>query len=392
MTDPRSPQTCSPITAGQVRGLLAAALRGEAAPWPTPTSPGAEEQAFDLVRFHGLAGLLAGQADALKAWPGGLRERIRDQARAQAMWELRHRQVLADLLATLAERGVKAVLLKGSAAAYDLYDEPAMRTRGDTDLLVDRSQAEAATEVLRQSAFVRQPDPDGLPDDLGLQQNWLRRTEGGGDHEIDLHWQVLNAPALTRVLPVAECIATARPLPRLGPAAMALDPCRFLLHTCLHRALHGNVAYFIASTPWFGEDRLIWSWDLRLAAERMPAEDWQRLVAMAAASRVAGPCREALAAARDDVAAPVSPDVLEALGKAAKHDLPYLRTTGRLSRALLDLGTVHGVADRVRYALGRLLPAAGTMRARYPDLGRVPLPLLYVRRVADTLRRRTAGR
>ena len=50
---------------------------------------------------------------------------------------------LAEVLGALAGRGVEALILKGTALAYDLYPAPELRPRSDTDLLIARDDLAA---------------------------------------------------------------------------------------------------------------------------------------------------------------------------------------------------------------------------------------------------------
>ena len=52
------------------------------------------------------------------------------------MWEMRYRQLPAELLGALADNELRALVIKDPAFAYDLYDEPAHRIRRDSDLWV----------------------------------------------------------------------------------------------------------------------------------------------------------------------------------------------------------------------------------------------------------------
>ena len=81
---------------------------------------------------HGIAGLLVGPPN----WPAEFANAIRTEAPRRARWEMRHRQLNAELLGALADNELRALAIKGPAFAYDLYDEPAHRIRGDSDLWV----------------------------------------------------------------------------------------------------------------------------------------------------------------------------------------------------------------------------------------------------------------
>lgn len=173
-----------------IDALLAAALRGDAPEWPDELSA---ELGVERILYHGIAGLIVEPKLDLGGWPIALMGRVREQAIAQAMWEMRHKPLLAELLLAFSDTGVTALLLKGSALAYDLYDEPAARARGDSDVLVALDDLPAARRVLGSIGFAR--GADQLPaDDLALQEIWSLAGEGGLQHHIDLHWQLLNAP------------------------------------------------------------------------------------------------------------------------------------------------------------------------------------------------------
>jgi hypothetical protein len=366
-----------------VREFLAAALRDKPASWPTSwDQPDAIEAVGGAAIYHGVAGLLVERA--IDGWPQSLADRLRDHARAQAMWELRHHQLLSELLAALAGRGVPALLLKGSAIAYDLYDPPAARSRGDSDLLVRPADLGEARSALRALGYRPFELHDGLDDDLAQQEAWTLRCDDRSSHGIDLHWEVLNSHALKHVLPIDECFADSRPLPRLSPAARTLDRPRFLLHTCVHRAMHRTAPYFVDGEAHYGEGRLIWSRDIALLGHAMTAEEWPRFARMAVDKHVAGACLAGLRAATDDFAAAVPAEVMAELQDAGSDDC--LRGTA-LERAWRDLGSVAGGGAKLRYLRGRLLPAPAFMRAKYPSMSQLPLIVLYARRLAESLRR-----
>ena len=78
--------------------------------------------------YHGIAALLVERADELMdvRWPRGVIAALRQQAVAQAMWELRHRIVLTQLVRALRRSGITPLILKGTAVAYDSVPQPGM--------------------------------------------------------------------------------------------------------------------------------------------------------------------------------------------------------------------------------------------------------------------------
>lgn len=376
-----------------IEAELAAVLRGEARPWQAAWD---RREAIDAVGdaavYHGVAGLLYAQPAKLRSWPGPLVERLGDHARAQAMWELRHRQLLIELIAALDEAGVRALLMKGTAVAYDLYSEPAARSRGDTDLLVAARDAAAAKAVLAKLGYVGGV-LGGVRAEFALQQPWTWTSPDGSRHSIDLHWQVMNAPSLKDLLPFAECYADARPLPRLSPEARTMDRVRLLIHTCLHRAMHCNTPYFVDGVPYFDSGRLIWSYDMHLLAEMFDEEQWRLLGALARDMGVSRPCLDGLRAARASLGTDVPADAMERLEAASGKDRKssYFVRSRALARVMQDVWAFPGLSVKLRYARARILPDPRFIRAKYPRMARLPLTILYARRLAELVRIRASG-
>ncbi len=221
---------------------LAAVLRGDRAVDAGLFAPAA---LIERIDFHGIAGLLAETPDVVASWPDEVRTALRASAIVGTMWELRHRQVVTEMLAALASVGVAAILLKGTAMAYDLYSSPATRTRGDSDVLVDPRQIDEARQIMKRLGFERLGG-DSADEIFSLQEVWRLNCEGAVGHDIDLHWQLLNAPALKDLLPITECFADPHPLPQLSPDAMSMDRVKTLIHTCVHRSINFTWPYFVA--------------------------------------------------------------------------------------------------------------------------------------------------
>lgn len=370
--------------------LLAAALRGEDAGWPSDWS-GSDQSArtTERITYHGIAGLLSDQAGRLDNWPAAVLAPVRDQAIALAMWELRHQAVLGELLAALAGAKIVALLLKGTALAYDLYPSPATRARGDSDLLIAASDLDAARSVLVRLGFRCQPLDEAIADDLALQEVWNLTCGAGTRHHIDLHWQLLNAPALRGVLAFATCAADPHRLPRLAPDALAMNRVLTLLHSCIHRAMHLTSPYFVGGVTYYGGDRLIWAKDIDLLAGALSDAEWKRFSRAALDQGVAAVSLDGLLMARRSLGTNIPQPVLDALGTAgAEPASAYLLGSRQMGRAWQDLWAISGWRRKFAYLGARALPSESFMRAKYPHLASSPLAMLHVRRMVDLVRPR----
>ena len=372
--------------------LLAAALRGDSAPWPTGWGD-LGQAAIERIAYHGIAGLLNERAGALRDWPAVVTNYMRGQGIALAMWEMRHKVVLGDLLGGLADSGVEPLLLKGTALAYDLYPLPATRARGDSDMLVAATELHAARAVFERLGYYLQPLAEGIADDLALQEVWSFTDGSGNAHHIDLHWQLLNAPALGNLLDHAACSTDPLPLPRLSPAARAMRRPLTLLHCCIHRALHLTSPYIVGSVTYYGGDRLVWARDIDLLARALTAAEWQWFSAAAIDQGVAAVCSDGLALAQRTLGSEVPDEVMVALGAArGEQASAYLLGAGQARRTWLDLWAIRGWRRKLAYVAARGLPPAGFMRGKYPELAGRPLALLHLQRMVDLIRPRPSHR
>ena len=370
----------------EIDALLAAAMRGEAGDWSARLDPALGIQ---RILYHGIAGLIVEQACAAANWPAALIEPVRAQAIAQAMWEIQHKARLAELLVAFAEAGMTALLLKGSALAYDLYAAPAARARGDSDVLVAAIDLAEARRILDRLGFARDSGLS-VADDLALQEVWSARDDATW-HHIDLHWQLLNAPALAGVLPFDRCADGAITLPRLGPGAMAMRHVATLLHTCIHRAMHITAPYFVDGRTYYGGDRLIWANDIHLLASSLSEAEWDAFAAAAVEQSVAEVALDGLDVARTALGTRVPAHVRSQLGEArGEAASAYLLSAGQARRSWSDLRAIPGLRRKLAYAAARLVPSASFMRSKYPALGDRPLVALYARRMIDLVRRRPA--
>lgn len=368
--------------------VLSAAMRGDAADWPTGWVD-REPAVIDRIAYHGISGLLNEQRRQLRDWPLAVSDYLRDQGIALAMWELRHKALLGDLLGAMANVGVRALLLKGTALAYDLYPLPSTRARGDSDVLVAREDLAAARSVLNGLGYRLQPLEEGIADDLALQEVWSLRCAAGTTHHIDLHWQLINAPALAGLLDFATCSADPLVLPRLGPTALAMNRPLTLLHSCIHRAMHLTSPYIVGGVTYYGGDRLIWARDIDLLAGALSDVEWSALTDQAIAQGVAAVCGNGLDLARRTMGTSV-PDVVTRrfANVCGERASTYLLGAGQARRTWLDFRAIAGSRRKLAYIAARALPSARFMRGKYPQLADRPLALLHLRRMIDLIRPR----
>ena len=234
-----------------------------------------------------------------------------------------------------------------------------------------------------------QPLEEGISDDLALQEIWTIRPGDGAEHDIDLHWQLLNAPALRGVLEFADCSTEPITLPRLCSDALSMNRVLTLIHTCVHRAMHFTSPYFVDGETYYGGDRLIWVMDIHLLASSLSEPDWRRFAEMASTQGVAAVCLDGLKTSRRLLATEIPGWVIDELGTAENETASaYLLNSQQMGRAWKDMVAMRGWRRKLAYMSSRILPSPSFVRAKYPKMARMPLGLLYARRMVDLVRTR----
>jgi len=110
-----SPEPGAALTALE---LVAAALRGDAAPWPSDSGDALAHSVLVTAAEHGVeARLAAGPAESA-SWPQPVCEHLHRAARAAAVVEALRQVELQAVLAALHDAGVLPLILKGTALAY----------------------------------------------------------------------------------------------------------------------------------------------------------------------------------------------------------------------------------------------------------------------------------
>jgi hypothetical protein len=363
--------------------FLAGVLRGESGV-AIPADVAAMVPARAL--HHGVTALITARQVVMDSLPRSAHDLMRTQALGEAMWDLRHRQVLIPLLDAMERAGVPVVLLKGTALAYSRYPSPALRARGDTDVLIPPAQRENARLVLAACGFGLASNRDA---DRTTQEEWVSHATDGSAHAIDLHWNLMWAWALSQLFDTDHLVGRARPCPALCASARILPPGIALLHACLHRASHFNTAYFVGGEAQFGGDRLIWFYDMHLLAQAMTDQDWKEFAEITAASGSEAICRNAFDRCIALFHSPIPVDIMERLAAAPARSIvqDFFVTQSFPRRVIADLRALPRGQSRMAFLKEIFLPSEKVMRAAYPGLAHYSLPRLHLYRYLDRLRR-----
>lgn len=360
-------------------------------PWPEEWDPADMtlcQSVFDRIAFHGIALLLVQHAKALAAWPALLRDKMQAEARAQSFWEIGHRAALAQMIETLAAVGITGAVTKGSAMAYTLYAEPAVRRRGDSDVLLPSADRRAVGTALAAIGMVR--TGDARP----LQESWAAQCAMGFTHVFDLHWRGNASAVISHCHDRAGIGQRMVPMPRVSPAARAIAPTDNAVLIAINRAMHRQFGYVSGTDKTFEQDRLIWAVDLDLLSESFVERDWDALVEAAEASGAAPLVLSALDFAHSALETPIPPAVRTRLA-AHPGDPRLLRYLGALpgiERLRLDLSASPTLADKLRLVRYTLFPGAEVLHERFPAATHWSIPALQARRLMSGAGKLLLGR
>jgi Uncharacterised nucleotidyltransferase len=321
---------------------------------------------------HGVDGLVWRALEHSAGPAAALRARLEARVRAAVARELVTQRELTSMLQSLSASGVQALVIKGSALAYAIYDEPWLRPRSDTDLLVSPDAVDVAAQALDAVGY-RRSHVVTSGEFVSHQASFTRTDPTGLEHAIDLHWKIVNPQILANALSFEELWADAMPIDRLGPAARMPTIVGSLILAAVHRLAHHQ-----------DQDCLIWLYDLRLLAARLDAAGWDVLVQLATARQVAGLCLDGLRQARDQVGALLPERVELALASAAPFEPSHRYLEGRVTRGQVlanDLAALRSWRARLQLIREHAFPPTAFMRERYGVKSSLLLPALYIHRL-----------
>jgi hypothetical protein len=193
--------------------------------------------------------------------PTGLLDALKSIRLSETMLYMAQSTAMKDLDSLFESKGIAYALIKGAHVREVVYDDPALRSAGDIDVLVSPAQRKIAVHALIDAGYTLHANPENISHEATLTR---------GDVAIDLHWDVLR-PGRTRI-PMAEELLSRRQRQRTHWGLSDTDTV-FLMLT------HPAFAKYVCS-PNMGLNRVF---DLVLWLRRCPA-DWDSLGTLLARS------------------------------------------------------------------------------------------------------------
>jgi hypothetical protein len=351
-------------TTGAANDELCAALRGDDRPISAVV--------VDLARHHRIHLVLA-HSSAERVTDDTVRARLSDELRQAAIKDLFRERELRRLIGTLADVGIRPLVLKGAALAHTVYDAPHLRPRTDVDLLIARADLDTTGSTLAAGGWTRIADQDRSA--VTTQHHYLL---GGVPHcaeHLDLHWNVSVPHIFRDALTFDELASRAVAIDALGKNARTLSMPDALFLACLHRMAHHQDAV-----------DLVWLWDIHLLASRLTDPERTFFLELATRRAMRAVCTRGIELALACFATPRAADLLEGLRPAADDPRePSADFVGGGMRQVdllrRNLSAVGGWRARLELIGGHLVPSAAYMRSIYPRWPTLVLPLAYIHRI-----------
>jgi hypothetical protein len=301
-------------------------------------------------RLTGLA-VAAWESGSLELTPAQADDLI-DRHRGAMTVAIEIERLALRVTASLADAGVRAAVLKGTAIAHACYPDPTLRPFGDLDLLVSSADWTTADRVLRDRGLTREL-PELRPHFTERFGKGITYTDPSG-HQVDLHRTLVRGP-FGLWLDGDELLASTEPFELGGRKLERLDRTGLLLNATLHAALGG-------SPPMLLPLRDI----VQVSTDR--GVDWDRLADWIVRWRLAAAVRYGFGLAVRMLRADLPPQAerIASMPVAASHLRLVRAYTSRRSEGgvgIAALRGIPGIGAKMAYAYALLVPSRDFRRA-----------------------------
>jgi Uncharacterised nucleotidyltransferase len=303
------------------------------------------------------------KSSAWNHWPPRLQEQLQRAALLAATMDLFDERQLQRVLICLDRNGIQSLLLKGVPLAYTLYESPAMRPRGDTDILIRESDVQRAVAVLRELGY---DGPDPQANKLASYECLFRRTTAiGTSHNVDVHWKINNAQLFAKTFTFDELLVDAIKIPSLAPCALGLG--------------YTHAPFYVNGGTVYAGDHLRWVYDVHLLCSALTPGQWSEFATLATAKNIAEFCVDCLNRSKEAFHTQIPLEIMDALLRAAENEPASAQKLKTSTGAwfLANLNALPNMGQRIKLIKHTVFPPSAYMMAKYECNMRLALPLLY---------------
>ena len=296
------------------------------------------------------------------------------ETRSLVIEETLRRHELAGFLKELASNHILPLLFKGTALAYQIYPEPHLRFRIDTDLLILPAEGPRFVAIAEKHGYVKCLDSGG---ELIRQQFIMEKVDRFGiGHILDVHLKISNTAAFADLLAYDELVRTSVPLPKLSPHARGAGELHALLIACMHRVAHHH-----------NSEDLIWLYDIHLLLQDRSESwlhDFQKLAEEKESVTI---CAEGIRLTQQKFGTQLPKNFsLNGNMSAKEKTAAYLQVKPKLvSQITTEFWVLNSWKMRGQFLREHLFPPRAYMLKRYPAARSWNLLFFYLLRIANGL-------
>jgi len=315
--------------------------------------------------------------------PAGVLAPLREHYVRNAFRNARLLRETADATRALAAESIPVMLLKGIHLARFVYEEPALRSMADIDLMVPRDRIRDAERVLVGMGYGPVPRPD--IDAHCAWSNHLAALEKEDAEALEVHYDIERPTSPFAIENEALWnSATGVSIENVDVAVLA--PEHLLIHLCLHLAYHHK----------FERSALKGLIDVATVLARSDHIDWDAFVSTANRWKAGCFAYTTLRLAKEALDAGVPAAALARLDHGERDDDVVtiagrfiLAPTVEVFESLVELQRTRSWKKRFTMFLRGVFPPPERLREIYGLAPRSPLVwTLYPVRIADLIRRR----
>jgi hypothetical protein len=217
---------------------------------------------MELADEHGVIGVLAKRLQEInfERVPPASREKLKSRVRAQQLFTLSMTAGLFRIFEEFKRAGIDSVLVKGPVVSLLAYNDPAVRSYVDLDLLVRDKQILAATQTMMELGY----EPDIPPSiiEAGKVPGEYVFKRRGMSQTVELHTE-RTSRYYPKLMPIEDYLARRRSVRLDGQEIPALCIEDEFVYDCIHGA----------KDLW---GKLMWVGDIAAMVFRHPEIDWEQ--------------------------------------------------------------------------------------------------------------------
>lgn len=193
-------------------------------------------------------------------FPETLRQTLQKAYFASVLRNTRLYSELDQVVQALQQQGIPVIMLKGVDLAQNIYNNIALRSMSDIDILVRNTDLEKADEELRKIGYCRSEFKIEV---VCAQHHHLPPFFKEGATPIEVHWHIERFTSFFTI-DIEELWKRARATTIAEREVLVLSPEDLLLHLCVHAAFNHlfqmmlRALYDIAEVIHYYQDQIAW--------------------------------------------------------------------------------------------------------------------------------------